>query len=64
MEKIRKELPELARKNILREDTLDLRKLDTKILLDYADKTSDFLKTAKIEPKNRFSEFKKFNLIE
>ncbi|MFP4111677.1 MAG: hypothetical protein ACLFPQ_06700 [Candidatus Woesearchaeota archaeon] len=49
MENLRRELPELTKKNMERLDNIDLRRIDTKILLDYAGQTSEFLKKGDIK---------------
>ena len=58
MENIKRILPEMAKKATVQHDDVDLRKLDTKVILDYADSTSDYLKHGKISPDIRKGLFK------
>lgn len=58
---IKSELPELSRKNLKKAPELDLRKLDTNILLNFAESTARSLRTIELEPEIRI---KKSNFFE
>jgi hypothetical protein len=51
MENIKRELPVLAKNNLQKELKLNLRELDTKVLLNYADDMSKYLKSVDLKSK-------------
>jgi hypothetical protein len=51
MENIKPELPELSRKFLNKDNQLDLKKLDTKIILNHASELSSYLRTVDLNQK-------------